>query len=83
MRVITKADKIKHLRSYLLNIIGMTADFDFENEEPELFNIQIEEYLVVRALLIDYAPEMEKEFSEDFLAEIEKWIYEINELAGE
>ena len=82
MRVITKADKIKYLRNYLLNIIRMTADFDFENEDHEIFILAVEEYLVIRAVLIDYDPEVEKEFNEDFSAEIEKWINEINEEAG-
>ena len=76
MKRITKDQKIGYLKGMINSILGMEADglmlYDGEND-----------YLMNRALLMDYSVEEAEVYSEDFKTEVNRWVDAVNDEAGE
>ena len=76
MKRITKDQKIGYLKGMINSILGMEADgfmfYDGEND-----------YLMNRALLMDYSVEEAEVYSEDFMTEVNRWVDAVNDEAGE
>ena len=78
MKEITKDEKIEKLVDMMLYNISIAGDLKNEHgDKYELTDFE-EEYLMFRAILMDYDSELctPDEFSEDFNNEIEKYIAE-------
>lgn len=71
--MISNDDKVQYLIRKILSITGCGASI--KDEFGELDDPELEEdYKILRAILMDYEPTLNKEYSEDFGKEIEDFL---------
>jgi hypothetical protein len=76
MNTITKEQKINYLKDDIATMCSI--GYQSDDELDALYNDMTKDYLHARAILLDYAPELEAKYPDNFSTAILFWIAENN-----